>query len=520
MKLSGTSIIGYERGAATGATLQGVNAATGELLEPVFHGASLEETDAACRLAAEAFRVYGRADASTRAKFLRRAAGNLEDLGPALIERAAAETGLPAARLEGERGRTCFQLRLFADLAEEGSWVDARIDRADPARQPLPKPDLRSMLRPLGPAAVFGASNFPLAYSAAGGDTASALAAGCPVVAVAHYAHPGTAELAGACIRDAAEACGLPAGVFSLLFAAGNEVGQAVVQHPAIKAVGFTGSRRGGLALMRLAQSRPEPIPFYGEMSSVNPVFVLPGALRERGAEIAAGLAASVTFGVGQFCTNPGLTILPQDADGQQFAATLNDALAAAPVAAMLNAGIGAAYAEGVAARAATANVATLRAASQPGEPALFQTTAADFAANPALADEIFGPATTIVTHDNRDEVLAFARGLEGQLTATVHATDEDLRDWAELLAILETRAGRLVFNGYPTGVEVCDAMVHGGPFPATSDGRATSVGPRAIRRWARLVCWQNCPPAALPAELRDDNPLRLRRIADGAPER
>jgi NADP-dependent aldehyde dehydrogenase len=519
-QLNGTSIIGYERGAAGGAALQGVNPATGERLAPVFHGATLAEVDAAARLAEEAFREYSQLPGRARGAFLRRVADRVEALGLPLIERVTAETALPAARVQGELGRACAGLRMFAGVAEEGSWVDARIDHAEPERQPAPKPDLRSWLRPLGPVAVFGASNFPLAYSVAGGDTASALAAGCPVVVVAHYAHPGTAEMVGQAVSKAARECAMPEGVFSLLFGADNEVGQALVKHPLITAVGFTGSRRGGLALMKLAQNRSVPIPFYGEMSAVNPVFVLPGALRERGAEIAAGLAASVTLGVGQFCTNPGLAILPESAETDEFAATLQEKLAAVAPATMLTQGISAAYAEGLAGRQRADGVETLLpprvGAPAQVAPALMRTNAPEFAANPALADEVFGPATLIVTHENRVEVLQLARNLEGQLTATIHGTDEDLREWAELLRILETRAGRLVYNGFPTGVEVCHAMVHGGPFPATSDGRTTAVGPRAIRRWARLVCYQGFPAEALPEELRDDNPLNIWRVVDG----
>ncbi len=519
-ELTGLSIIGYGRGEKSSAVLQGVNPATGERLAPLFHGATLAEVDQAARLADKAFAEYSQLSGRVRGAFLRCVADKVEALGLPLVERVAQETALPAGRIQGELGRACAGLRMFAGVAEEGSWVDARIDHAEPERQPAPKPDVRSWLRPLGPVAVFGASNFPLAYSVAGGDTASALAAGCPVVVVAHYAHPGTAEMVGQAVRDAAEECGMPEGVFSLLYGAGHEVGQALVKHPLITAVGFTGSRRGGLALLQLANNRPVPIPVYAEMSSVNPVFILPGALRTRGAEIAAGLAASVTLGVGQFCTNPGLVILPEGAATEQFAAQLREKLAAVAPATMLTTGISAAYTDGLTGRQRADGVETLLPprTDAPAQvaPALMRTNAVEFAANPALSDEVFGPATLLVTHERREEVLQLARNLEGQLTATIHGTDEDLREWAALVRILETRAGRLVFNGFPTGVEVCHAMVHGGPFPATSDGRTTSVGPRAIRRWARAVCYQDFPAEALPDELRDENPLEIWRVVDG----
>ena len=519
-ELTGLSLIGYGRGDKSGATLRGVNPATGEQLPPLFYGATLAEVDAAAQLADKAFAEYSQLPGRARGAFLRCVADKVEALGLPLIERVAQETALPAGRIQGELGRACAGLRMFAAVAEEGSWVDARIDHAEPERQPAPKPDLRSWLRPLGPVAVFGASNFPLAYSVAGGDTASALAAGCPVVVVAHYAHPGTAEMVGQAVRDAAEECGMPEGVFSLLYGVGNDVGQALVKHPLLTAVGFTGSRRGGLALLQLANNRSAPIPVYAEMSSVNPVFVLPGALRERGAEIAAGLAGSVTLGVGQFCTNPGLVILSKEAAATSFLAQLQNALTDYPTP-MLTASISKAYREGISARRNIKGVSvlseTLGDESEHGDAsALMCASVKAFLENPSLAEEIFGPTTLVVTHETRDEVLQLARNLEGQLTATIHGTDEDLREWAALVRILETRAGRLVFNGFPTGVEVCHAMVHGGPFPATSDGRTTSVGPRAIRRWARAVCYQGFPAAALPAELLDENPLGIQRIVDG----
>ncbi|HET8783604.1 MAG TPA: aldehyde dehydrogenase (NADP(+)), partial [Pyrinomonadaceae bacterium] len=465
--LQGTSIIGFNRGALNGSTLQGFNPATGESLAPVYHSASPEEVDEAVQLAHAAFAIYSQTTGAERARFLRRIAENIEALGDELISRANAETALPEARLRTETARTCNQLRLFADLVEEGSWVDARIDHGDRARQPLPKPDVRSMLRPLGPVVVFGASNFPLAFSVAGGDTASALAAGNPVIVKAHPAHPGTSELVGLAVSEAVRDCGLPEGVFSLLFDAGTDVAMALVKHPFVKAGGFTGSRAGGLALLAAASSRPEPIPFYAEMSSVNPVVILPGALRERSDQIAAGLHSSVTLGVGQFCTNPGLVLLADNTESDAFVNKLGGLMAGGTAEQpMLTPAITTNYRNGVSARMGHAAVQTI------GASALFKTTAVDLLAHPELAEELFGPSTLVVVYN--DELVDVVNALEGQLTVTIHGSEDDLNANQDLIRLLETKAGRLVFNGFPTGVEVGPAMVHGGPFPATSDGRST----------------------------------------------
>lgn len=495
-----------------------VDPATGEPIPPDFETSPLAEVDEAIGRADRAFAEYGRLSGRGRGDLLRRIAAHLEAGREELTGRARQETALPAARLESELGRTCGQLRMFAGLVEEGSWVDARIDRPDPGRQPLPKPDVRSLLRPLGPVAVFGAANFPLAFSVAGGDTASALAAGCPVLAVAHSSHPGTAELAARAITRAVEESGLPEGVFALFFSDDYAVGQRLAGHPLVKAVGFTGSRQGGLALARIAAERPQPIPVFAEMSSVNPVFLLPGALRERGEAIAAGLQASVTLGVGQFCTSPGLVVVEAGAAERSWSARLGELLAAAPAGTMLNPGIHAAYRQGLAARReqGVECLAEGDSTAFQGAPALFRTDAATFLKDEALGAEIFGPATLVVTHERRQELLALARSLEGQLTATLHGTPEDLEEHRDLVEILERRVGRLVFNAFPTGVEVGPAMVHGGPFPATSDGRSTSVGTRAVLRFVRPVCYQGFPDAALPEELRDGNPLGLWRQVDG----
>ena len=507
-ELSGTSIIGFRRGVENGGTLQGFNPATGQDLSPMYHAASPAEVDEAAQLAHAAFAIYSQTTGTQRARFLRRIAENIEALGDELITRANAETALAEARLRTETARTCNQLRLFADLVEEGSWVDARVDHGDRDRKPLPKPDVRSMLRPLGPVVVFGASNFPLAFSVAGGDTASAFAAGCPVIVKAHHAHPGTSELVGLAVSGAVRSCELPEGTFSLLYGSGNEVGTALVKHPLIKAGGFTGSRTGGRALFDAASSRPEPIPFYAEMSSINPVIILPGALRERSDQIANGLHGSVTLGAGQFCTNPGLVLLADNEDSNTFVNKLGELMSATAEQTMLTPAIFASYRNGVAARMNHAAVETI------GASALFKTTAADFLAHPELAEELFGPSTLTIIYKN--QLMELVNALEGQLTITVHGSEDDLNANQDLIRLLETKAGRLVFNGFPTGVEVCHSMVHGGPYPATSDGRSTSVGTRAIFRFTRQVCFQDFPNSALPAELKDENPLGIWRMIDG----
>jgi 2,5-dioxopentanoate dehydrogenase len=498
------------------------NPTTGQRLQPDFIPATADEVEHAAQLAAKAFETYQRVSGRDRGAFLRTIAAKIEAIAGDVVERAAQETALPQARLQGETARTCAQLRLFAQVAEEGSWVQARIDRADPDRKPAPKPDLRSMLRPLGPVVVFGASNFPLAFSVAGGDTASALAGGNTVIVKAHAAHPGTSELVGRAVREAVRKCGLPEGVFSLLFGSGPQIGAALMKHPLIKAGGFTGSRAAGRILMDVAASRPEPIPFYAEMSSTNPVFILPGALRERAESIAAGLHTSFTLGAGQFCTKPGMVFLPQGSEAAAFAKKLQQLVAGSAPFHLLTKTIHASYDSAIAARKTDAAVSLL-AEGPPAEvnasfavsSALFETDAASFLGSD-LDAEIFGPTTLLVQHSDRDQVLAIARGLAGHLTATIHGTEQDLREFADLIAILENKVGRLVFNGFPTGVEVTHAMVHGGPYPSTSDGRSTSVGSQAIFRFARLVCYQGFPDSALPDALKHANPLGIWRMLDG----
>lgn len=522
MKLSGKSIIGSREGTEASTKFRAHNPKTGSQLDPEFSSATAEDVNRAAELAHAAFQNYSRSSGREKGKFLRQIASNIETVTSELVERAELETALPKPRLQSETARTCNQLRLFAQLVEEGSWLMARIDRPDPDRKPLPKPDIRSLLRPLGPVVVFGASNFPLAFSVAGGDTASALAGGNPVIVKGHSAHPGTSEIVGRAVREAVRQCNLPEGVFSLLFGGGNEVGAALMKHPLVKAGGFTGSRTAGKILMNVAASRPEPIPFYAEMSSTNPVFILPGALREDGQKIAAGLHASFTLGAGQFCTKPGMVFVSEGPDASRFSDSLRQAVIGSAPFHLLTDVIRASYGNGIGNRRTKSNLRLIaeatsaKASDLAVDAVLFETDAQSFLKDPELAGEIFGPSTLLVRHSRREEVLQIARELEGHLTATIHGTESDLRDFSDLVAILEQKVGRLVFNGFPTGVEVSHAMVHGGPFPATSDGRSTSVGTQAIYRFCRPVCFQGFPDSALPDELKDENPLGIWRMIDG----
>ncbi|WP_234004352.1 aldehyde dehydrogenase (NADP(+)) [Chromobacterium vaccinii] len=522
MNLTGMMLIGGQAVSGRREMIRAIDPSTDQALEPGYPGADREQVEQACALAWEAFDAYRETAPETRARFLETIADEMEALGDALIERAMAETGLPRARLQGERGRTCGQLRLFARTVRAGEWLDARVDSALPQRQPLPRADLRQRQVALGPVAVFGASNFPLAFSVAGGDTASALAAGCPVIVKAHSAHPGVSELAGLAITRAVEKCELPAGVFALLFGEGREAGQALVADPRVKAVGFTGSRSGGLALCQLAQSRPEPIPVYAEMSSTNPIFLLPAALQARGEALAQGFVGSLTLGAGQFCTNPGLIVAQQGPALDGFIAAAVAALRQSPAQTMLTPGIFRAFQAGVEAWSGHARqLAAGLPATGPNQcqAQLWLADARDYLANPALQAEVFGAASLIVQCRDEAELRQFAEQLEGQLTATLQLDEGDLDLAHALLPTLERKAGRILVNGWPTGVEVCDAMVHGGPYPATSDARATSVGTAAIQRFLRPVCYQDLPDALLPPALRHANPLALRRLLDGGRE-
>jgi len=470
-----------------------------------FSVGTTELVDAACRAAEDAFSSFGYGTREERAVFLETIAGEIEARADAITEMGTQETGLPAARLVGERGRTVMQLRLFAGHIRLGDCLDRRHDVALPHRQPLPRPEMRMMQRPIGPVAVFGASNFPLAFSVAGGDTASALAAGCPVVVKGHSAHPGTSEIVAEALQAAVARCGVHPGVFSLIQGGRRDVGEALVQHPLIRAVGFTGSLGGGRALFDLCAARPEPIPFFGELGSVNPMFLLPAAVAARGAAIGAGWAASLTMGAGQFCTNPGIAVAMRGPEGDAFAAATQAELSRTPPQVMLTDGIADAYRAGRDRIARATGVRALFTSScdqRHATPSLFHTSAKDWLGNHALAEEVFGPLGLIVTVDSLEEMCDIARSLPGQLTATLHMDAADAEIARTLLPILERKAGRVLANGFPTGVEVCDTMVHGGPYPASTNFGATSVGTLSVRRWLRPVCYQNMPESVLPADL------------------
>jgi len=505
MTLTGELLIGAGRRLGTHGAFFAVEAATGDHIEPAFGGASAADLDAACALAATAFDPYRAQPLERRAAFLETVAQNILDLGDELIERAMRETGLPRARIEGERGRTIGQLKLFASVVRDGGFLDLRIDPAQPDRQPLRRPDLRLRNVPLGPVAVFGASNFPLAFSVAGGDTASALAAGCPVVVKAHSAHPGISELVGRAVQEAVTDCGLPEGVFSLIFAEDRRIAQALVADPRIKAVGFTGSRAAGTAFMKIAADRPEPIPVYAEMSSINPVLLFPAALAARGREIGTTFVASLTMGAGQFCTNPGLILALEGEGLDAFMEAATDAVRQAAPATMLTPGILAAYLRGTDALRGHSAVETLAsgaAGDRKASPALFLTDAATFLAQPELHEEVFGAASLVVRCPDLAAMRQVLESLEGQLTAALHIDAGDHELVRGLLPLLERKVGRILVNGFGTGVEVAHAMVHGGPFPSTADGRSTSVGSLAIARFLRPVCYQDLPEELLPPEL------------------
>jgi alpha-ketoglutaric semialdehyde dehydrogenase len=460
----------------------------------------------ACAAAEASALAFDAAGPEARAQFLETIATEIDARGDAITEIGSQETGLPEARLVGERGRTTGQLRLFAAHIRQTGWLDLRHDAALPDRQPLPRPDLRMMQRPIGPVAVFGASNFPLAFSVAGGDTASALAAGCPVVVKGHSAHPGTGELVAQAVDAAIRACGMPAGVFSLVQGGNRDVGETLVRDPRIKAVGFTGSLFGGRALFDLCAARPEPIPFFGELGSVNPMFLLPAAVAARGEAIAKGWAASLTMGAGQFCTNPGIAVVIDGPEADAFLAAARAALAPVGPQTMLTDGIAAAYAKGrdrIAGGQGVREVLATPCDGRRAAPQLFEVSGADFLADHALAEEVFGPLGIVVRARHAAEMLAIAQGLQGQLTCTLHLDEADTDLAQSLLPVLERKAGRILANGFPTGVEVADAMVHGGPYPASTNFGATSVGTLSIRRWLRPVCYQNLPEALLPAALR-----------------
>jgi alpha-ketoglutaric semialdehyde dehydrogenase len=522
--LTGHSLIAGQPVHVGGKTAFGFNPATNEALEPPYSLLTEEQLTTATSAAAQAYPSFSTLDPETHAGFLEAIAENIDAVGDELIIRAGQETGLPAARLQGERARTTGQLRLFAAVVRQGDFRGIRIDPALPDRTPLPRPDIRQRQIPLGPVAVFGASNFPLAFSTAGGDTASALAAGCPVVFKAHNAHPGTSELVGQAIVKAVKDFGLHPGVFSLIYGPGSSIGQALVADPAIKAVGFTGSQAAGIALMRTAAARPEPIPVYAEMSSLNPVFVLPGALNGSAEQIdalAQQYVTAVTGSSGQLCTSPGLLFAPAGEAGDKLAAAVGRAVSASAGQTMLTEGIAGSWQAGTEALGAAAGVDVVgQGTTGPTEnapaPTIFGTQINEFVSNHVLHAEIFGAASLVIRYSSAEELIQATERLEGQLTASLQLTAEDYPTAARLLPVLEQKVGRIIVNGWPTGVEVGHAMVHGGPFPATSDSRTTSVGTLAINRFLRPVAYQNLPQELLPEALQDANPWHLNRRIDG----
>lgn len=519
MTLYGYSTIAGRTVVGAAGSMRAMNPRTGEFLEPEFGLVGTSEVDAAAQAATAAFDTYRATPPQERADLLRRIADELDARRDEIVQRAGEETGLPAGRLNGEHARTAGQLRKFADELLLGAHQEVRIDHAMPDRIPTPRPDIRQRQIPLGPVAVFGASNFPLAFSTAGGDTASALAAGCPVIVKAHNSHPGTAELVGQAVTAAVAASKLPGGVFSQLFGPGQDIGQALAAHPAVKAIAFTGSRAGGTALMRTASQRAEPIPVYAEMSSINPVVLLPGVLSDDLDRLVDGFVGSLTLGAGQFCTNPGLVFVPtawaekvSQATDARIAASVGQTMLSKHIYDAYNAGINRVERSGAKRIATGAPGPTSNAPA----PAVFRTPVAHLLATPDLQNEVFGSAALFVTYDGTAELTAALERLEGQLTVSIHARPDDHDTVREILPILERKAGRLLYNGWPTGVEVTDAMTHGGPYPATSDSRTTSVGTLAITRFQRPVSYQGFPEALLPEPVQDPNPWHLPRRIDG----
>jgi len=514
------NLIGCQYLPDTGTKFTGFNPATGTDIPGDFYPATLQEVDDAMNLAEKAFTEYRQVDPRKKAAFLRGIADEINALGDELIERTMAETGLAAARLQGERARTTNQMYMFAALVEEGSWVEAVIDTAIPDRKPLPRIDIRKMMVPLGPAVVFGASNFPFAYSVAGGDTAAALAAGCPVVVKAHAAHPGASALVAGAIKKAAEKTGMPEGVFSVLYDSGFTVGEALVKHPKTKIVTFTGSMNGGVALLKMAGERKEPIPVFAEMGSINPVVLLPGALKNRPEELAKTYSDSITLGVGQFCTNPGLLLAIRSEGLEQFKNALGAGVSNTASGTMLTPGIFANYGRLTNERFSNPHVAVLghsekaeTSKSNQALPAVIEVSAVDFLADPKFKEEVFGPFSILVVSDDIAQLEEVIGSLHGQLTATVMAEKEELPHYKSITDKLATLAGRVILNGPPTGVEVGNAIVHGGPFPATTDARFTSVGTSSIKRFVRPVCWQNWEEDLLPDELKTANPRNIWRL-------
>lgn len=516
MNIEGKNVIGFSNFSNGTVGIWAMNPATGEPIPPLFFKSTSQECEKAVELAVEAFATYRKINRDKKGAFLEQIALEIEEMGDILLDRYTQESGLPRGRAEGERARTVAQIRLFAHLVKEGSWVRAQIDPADKKRKPLPKADIRSMEQAIGPVAVFGASNFPLAFSVAGGDTAAALAAGCPVIFKAHPAHLGTSELAAKAIQQAAQKTGMPEGVFSLLIDDTIAIGQQLVKHPHIKAVAFTGSFVGGKAIFDAAMARTEPIPVYAEMGSINPVFVLPEIVEKNAEQIAEQFVAAVTLGVGQFCTNPGLLVVQKN---QKMIAALQDKIGQTQGGVMLTKSIFEHFDKSV--KDWKKQVALLGTGlrieeHQVARPHIFMTDFATFTKKSQLQEEVFGPSSLVVVVQDEEEMYALAKQLKGQLTCSIHGTEKELTQMTALIDVLEQKAGRLVFNGFPTGVEVTPAMVHGGPFPASTDARSTSVGTQSIYRFTRRICYQDKPLGLLPDELKDKNPLKIKQQING----
>ncbi|WP_324028267.1 aldehyde dehydrogenase (NADP(+)) [Maribacter sp. BPC-D8] len=519
--ISGTNAIGSTSSKQGNKTFKTFNPKENQETEWTFYEASSNEIDEAVALATDAFKVYKDFSGVKKAEFLEAIADEIEALGDELIDTYCKESGLPDGRARGERGRTMGQLRAFANLLKEGSWVEAVIEKAQPNREPMPKSDIRKMLFPLGPVVVFGASNFPLAFSTAGGDTASALAAGCPVIVKSHPMHAATGELVSSAIIKAAEKTGMPNGVFSNLNSSGIEVGQLLVKHPKVKAVGFTGSINGGTALYKLANERDEPIPVFAEMGSINPVVLLPSALENDGDAWATKYASSITMGAGQFCTNPGLVLGLKGVKLDSFINTLSEEILKLEPTCMLHPNIYAKYQEGKNELSTQTGVTVTANYDKPtnannAQQSVLKVSGADFLANTKLHKEVFGPFSVVVECESTSELEAILNHLEGQLTGTVLGSEEDLEHNSGVVDALQSRVGRILFNGVPTGVEVNSSMVHGGPFPASTDARFTSVGTSAIKRWVRPVSFQDWPNKLLPTALQNENPLGITRLVEG----
>lgn len=519
--ITGKNYIGNLLSSTGKVTFKTFNPLANKENEVVFYEASGEEIEMAVELASEAFKLFRNISGAKKSEFLNQIANEIESLGDELIKTYCLESGLPEGRAIGERGRTIFQLRSFANLVKEASWVEATIDTANPYRLPIPKVDIRKMLIPIGPVVVFGASNFPLAYSTAGGDTASALAAGCPVIVKSHPMHAGTGELVASAIIKAAEKTEMPNGVFSNLNSSGIEVGVKLVKHPQVKAVGFTGSIGGGRALYNLASQRPEPIPVFAEMGSVNPVIILPKAAKNGGNDWAIIYAGSITLSSGQFCTNPGLILGIKNPDLTNFIQKLSEEIIKIEPSCMLHPNIIGAYESKKAKMQEQKGLQTVASFSNEiatnfGRQAITTVEGATFLGNTTLHQEVFGPFSMVVQCEDAQQLEEVIAHLEGQLTGTVLAENGELKKYEKVINALQNRVGRIIFNGVPTGVEVCAAMVHGGPYPASTDSRFTAVGINSIKRWVRPFSFQSWPDELLPDELRNENPLKISRTIDG----